>query len=184
MMADVASGTGTAATVRRHAGLMLLQAALLIGAGLIAFVYPLLSSLAVSWFLGWVLIVAGLVQAVSLVAASRVPHFWLQLVSGVLAVVTGLIFVRNPGLGVATLALLLVVYFMVEGIAKIVLALTVRPLRNWGWVLVSGVVGVAIAIFLIFNPLLSLLALGFFIGFQLVAEGIAIGGMAWAARKG
>jgi uncharacterized membrane protein HdeD (DUF308 family) len=182
-MADVDSSSGAQATVRRHAGLLLLQAVLLILAGLFAFVYPLLSSFAVSWMLGWVLIAAGLVQAVSLVAAGRVPNFWLQLVSAVLAVVTGVIFVRDPGLGVATLALLLVVYFMVEGIAKIALALTVRPLRNWGWVLASGILGVLIALFLILNPLLSLLALGFFIGFQLVAEGIAIGGMAWAARR-
>ena len=186
-MADVEYGPGGQATVRatvgRHAALLLLQAVLMIVAGVFAFLYPLLSSLAVSYFLGWILIVSGIVQALALVAAARVPHFWLQLVSAVLAVVTGLIFVRNPGLAVATLALLLVVWFMVEGIAKIALALTVRPLANWGWVLASGILGVLIALFLIMYPLLSLLALGFFIGFQLVAEGLAIGWMAWNLRK-
>jgi uncharacterized membrane protein HdeD (DUF308 family) len=179
-----ASGGEVRQTVRRHAGLLIVQAALLIAAGLFAFVYPLLSSLAVSYFLGWVMIVAGVVQGVALVAAARAPHFWMQLVSAVLSAVVGVVFVRNPGLAVATLALLLVVYFMVEGIAKVALALTVRPLRNWGWVLASGIVGVLVALFLILTPVLSLVALGFFIGFQLVAEGIAIGGMAWAARRG
>jgi hypothetical protein len=32
------------------------------------------------------------------------------------------------------LALLLIVFFMVEGFAKIVFSLTIRPLPNWGWV--------------------------------------------------
>jgi uncharacterized membrane protein HdeD (DUF308 family) len=171
------------ATVRRHALLFLIQAVLLVVAGLVAFVYPLLTSLAVTFFLGWMLIVSGVIQAIALVAASKVPHFWMSLISAVLSIVTGILFVRNPGVAVTTLALLLVIYFMVEGIAKVVLALTIRPLANWGWLLVSGIIGVGLSIFLIMNPLLSFVALGFFIGIQLISEGIAIGAMAWTARR-
>jgi uncharacterized membrane protein HdeD (DUF308 family) len=98
-------------------------------------------------------------------------------------VITGLIFVRNPGIAVATLALLLIIFFMVEGIAKVAFALTVRPLENWGWVLASGIIGLAIGVWLLFNPALSLLVLGIFIGIQFIVEGVAIGYMALAARK-
>lgn len=170
-------------TVRKHSWLFLVQAALLIVAGVVAFVYPLLSSLAVTFFLGWMLVISGIVQGISLVAASRVPHFWLQLVSAVLSIVVGVLFIRNPGVAVTTLALLLVIYFMVEGVAKIVLSLTVRPLPSWGWVLASGIIGVALSIYLIMNPLLSFVALGIFIGIQLIAEGVAIGYLAWNARQ-
>ncbi len=170
-------------TVRRHAWLFLLQAVLLVIAGLVAIVYPLMTSLAVSFFLGWMLVISGVVQGITLVATGRVPHFWLQLVSAVLSIVTGVLFIRNPGAGVATLALLLVIFFMVEGIAKVLLSLTVRPMPNWGWLLLSGLIGIAFAIFLILNPLLSLVALGIFIGLQLVSEGIAIGWLAWTVRQ-
>ena len=97
--------------------------------------------------------------------------------------VTGFLFVRNPGVAVGTLALLMVIFFMVEGIAKIVLALTVRPLANWGLVLLSGLIGVALSLYLIANPALSLLVLGLFIGIQLISEGIAICMLAWTVRK-
>jgi uncharacterized membrane protein HdeD (DUF308 family) len=169
--------------VRRNTGLFLLQAVLMVVAGVLALVYPLLSTLAVTLFLGWMLIFSGIVQAISLVASAKLPHFWLQLISAVLSVVVGLIFIRNPGLAVATLALLLVVYFMVEGIAKVVLAVSVRPLRNWGWILVSGIIGILISVYLIMNPALTLLVLGLFIGIQLIAEGVAIGWMAMSLRK-
>jgi uncharacterized membrane protein HdeD (DUF308 family) len=169
--------------VKRNTGLFLVQAALMIIAGVLAFVYPLLTSFAVTFFLGWMLIISGVIQAVSLIATARVPHFWLQVVSAVLSIVTGLLFIRNPGVAVTTLALLLVIFFMVEGIAKVVLALTVRPLPNWGWILVSGLIGIAISVFLVSNPVLSLVALGLFIGIQLISEGIAIGAMAWTLRK-
>ncbi len=170
-------------TVREHSTWFLIQAALLIVAGLFAIVYPLMSSLALTWFLGWILIVGGLVQAISLIAAGRVPHFWLQLFSAAVSLVTGILFIRHTGVAVTTLAILLVVFFLVEGIAKVIMALSVRPMPNWGWLLVSGLIGIGLAIFLIANPLLSLVALGIFIGIQFLSEGIAIGWLAWQARK-
>jgi uncharacterized membrane protein HdeD (DUF308 family) len=180
---DTAAEGHVRETVRRHSFLFLLQGILMVVAGLIAFVYPLTTTVAVTLFLGWMMIFSGIVQAITLVASSRVPHFWLQLISAVLWIVTGFIFIRNPAVAVGTLALLMIVFFMVEGIAKVVFAITVRPLANWGWVLISGLIGVAISLYLMANPALTLLALGFFIGIQLISEGVAIGSMAWNARK-
>ncbi len=170
-------------TVRKNSLLFLVQAALMVVAGLVAFVYPLYSSVALASFLGWMLIFAGVVQVISLIGATKVPHFWLQLVSAVLSVIIGFLFVRNPDVAVGTLSLLLIVFFMVEGMSKVVFSLTVRPLANWGWVLASGVLGVLIALYLLSNPSLSLVMLGLFIGMQLISEGVAIGSMAWQARK-
>lgn len=186
-MGDLVMDSGTAAavrtTVRRYATLFLVQAGLLIVVGIAALFSPLVTTLALTYLLGWVLIVGGVVQGISLVAARDVPHFWMQLASAVVSIVTGIIFVRHTGIAATSLALLLIIYFMVEGVAKVVFALTVRPLPNWGWVLLSGVVGIGLSVFLILNPLLSFLALGIFIGIQFILEGIAIGWIAWQARK-
>ena len=70
-------------------------------------------------FLGWILIISGIV-GISLIGAQNVPNFWLQLVSAVLSIIVGVLFLRRPGEAVVTLALLLIVFFMVEGFAKIV----------------------------------------------------------------
>lgn len=170
-------------TVKRNAWLFLIQAALLIVAGAVAIIYPLFSSVALAFFLGWVLIIVGALQVISLIGSTKVPHFWLQLVSAVLAVVVGFLFLNNPGAAVGTLVLLMIVFFMVEGVSKIVFALSVRPLQNWGWVLASGVVGVLISAYLLGNPALSLWLLGLFIGINLIAQGVAIGSMALKARN-
>lgn len=172
-----------AKVVRRNTGLFLVQAVLMVIAGIVALGYPLVTTIAVTLFLGWMLIFSGIVQAITLVANSRLPHFWLQLVSAVLSIVVGVLFIRNPGVAVTTLALLLVIYFIVEGISKVVLAISVRPLSNWGWILVSGLVGIVLGVWLMMNPAMSIVFLGLFIGIQLIAEGIAIGWMAWSLRK-
>ena len=101
--------------IRRNSGLFLVQAVLMVIAGIVALGYPLVSTLAVSLFLGWMLIFSGIIQAISLIANSRLPHFWLQLVSAVLSIIVGVLFVRNPAVAVSTLALLLVIYLHRRG---------------------------------------------------------------------
>lgn len=171
-------------TVHRHSWLFLIQGVVMIVAGVLALIYPLVSTVAVAVFLGWMLIFAGIAQGVTLIGGTKVPYFWLQLISAILAVIVGFLFLRNPEAGVGTLVMLMIIYFLLGGVAKIVFALTIRPMENWGWVLASGILGVVISLWLLANPEMSLLFLGIFIGVQLLAEGIAITWMAWQVRKG
>ena len=66
-------------TVERHSLWYLVQGALMVIGGFLALVYPVLSSVGVVIFLGWLLIISGIVQGISLIGAQQVPHFWLQL---------------------------------------------------------------------------------------------------------
>jgi len=113
-----------------------------------------------------------------------VPHYWLQLISAVLAILIGLLLLRAPDSGLLIMTVLLIVYFMVEGIAKVIFALTIRPFPNWGWVLGSGIVGVLISVFLLVNmDGAALWLLGVLLGIQLIAEGAALGYLAWQVRQ-
>jgi uncharacterized membrane protein HdeD (DUF308 family) len=173
----------TRKAVRRSSMLFLIQGILLVIAGVLALVYPLMADAAVAVFLGWMLLLSGIFQAMTLIGGGKTPDFWLQLISAVLSVVVGFLFLRNPAVAVATLVMLMSVFFMIEGITKTVFSLTIRPFPNWGWVLASGIIGILIAAWLLANPGMSLLVLGILIGVQLISEGIAIATMAWMARK-
>jgi uncharacterized membrane protein HdeD (DUF308 family) len=170
-------------TVKRHSLWYLIQGILMVLGGILALAYPLFTSATVVLFLGWVLIITGLVQGISLIGAKNVPHFWLQLVSVVLAVIIGFLFVRDPGQALLTVTLLLIVFFMVEGISKIIFSLTIRPFPNWGWVLASGVIGVLLSLYLLSNPAAAVWLLGLLIGVMLISEGTALGYLAWQVRK-
>jgi uncharacterized membrane protein HdeD (DUF308 family) len=126
-------------TVKRHSLWYLVQSGLMILAGILALIYPVVSSFAAVFLLGCVLILGGIVQGISLIDARDVPHFWLQLVSVVLSVIVGVLLIRHRAAGLLVLTLLLLVYFMVEGISKVIFALTIRPFPNWGWLLASGI---------------------------------------------
>jgi uncharacterized membrane protein HdeD (DUF308 family) len=170
-------------TVRQHSLWYLIQSALMILAGILALVYPVVSSVGVVFLLGWLLIISGVVQGISLVDVRNVPHFWLQLVSVVLSVIVGVLLLRHPGEGLLTLTLLLIVFFIVEGISKVIFSLTVRPFPNWGWVLASGIVGILLALYLWANlPITAVWLLGVLLGIQLICEGAALGYLAWKVR--
>jgi uncharacterized membrane protein HdeD (DUF308 family) len=171
-------------TVRRHSLWYLVQGGLSL-AGILALVYPVVSSFAVVLFLGWLLIISGVVQGISLFDARKVPHFWLQLVSVVLSVIVGVLLIRHRGEGLLALTLLLLVYFMIEGISKVIFSLTIRPFPNWGWVLASGVVGILVALYLWASlPVTAIWLLGVLLGIQLICEGAALGYLAWKVRAG
>ena len=67
--------------IKRHSTWYLLQGVLMVLAGFLALIFPVVSSVAVVLVLGWLLVVSGVFQAISLIGASNVPHFWLQLIS-------------------------------------------------------------------------------------------------------
>jgi uncharacterized membrane protein HdeD (DUF308 family) len=171
-------------TVKRNSLWYLIQGALMVLGGILALIYPMISSVAVVLFLGWLLIVSGVVQGISLIGAQDVPHFWLQLVSVVLSVIVGVLFLRHPGEGLLTLTLLLIVFFMVEGFSKLIFALTIRPFPNWGWVLASGIVGILLSFYLWASlPVTAIWLLGLLIGIELICEGAALGYLAWQVRQ-
>ncbi len=171
-------------TVKRHSLWYLVQGGVMIVAGILALVYPIASSFAVVFLFGWLLIISGVVQGISLFDARNVPHFWLQLVSVVLSVIVGVLLIRHRGEGLLALTLLLLVYFMVEGISKVIFALTIRPFPNWGWVLASGIVGILVALYLWASlPVTALWLLGVLLGIQLICEGAALGYLAWKVRE-
>jgi len=171
-------------TVKRYSLWYLIQGALMVLGGVVALIYPIVSSVAVVLLLGWILIISGVVQGISLIGAQHVPHFLLQLISVVLSVIVGVLFIRHPGEGLLAITLLLIVFFMVEGISKLVFALTIRPFPNWGWVLVSGVIGILLSLVLWANlPVTAIWLLGVLLGIHLICEGAALGYLAWQVRQ-
>lgn len=171
-------------SLRRHSFWYLVQGIILIAAGVLAILYPVISSVAVVTLLGWLLIISGLAQAISLIGAGQAPHFWLQVISVALAVLIGFLLLRDPGEGLLALTLLLIVFFMIEGISKVVLSLTIRPFPNWGWVCLSGLVGIVLSVILWASmPVTALWLIGLMLGVQLISVGAALGWLAWQVRK-
>jgi uncharacterized membrane protein HdeD (DUF308 family) len=162
----------------------LVQGILMVVIGILALISPWTASAAIVLLLGWFLIISGVLQGIGLIGARQVPYFWLELISAVLAIVIGLLLLRHTDAGLLFFSVLLIVYFMIEGIVKTIFAFTIRPFPNWGWVLASGLIGIALALYLWGNlSTVSEWMLGFLFGILLVVEGAALASLAWRVRR-
>ena len=172
-------------TVRRYSLLYLIQGVLMLVTGVLALIYPWIASVTIVRLLGWFLIISGMLQSIGLISAREVPYFWLEVISAVLAIVIGLLLLRHIDAVMLFFGVLFIVYFMIEGILKTMFALTIRPLPNWGLVLASGLIGIALSVYLWTNLSTtgSMWMLGVLLGILLVVEGIALTSLAWRVRR-
>jgi uncharacterized membrane protein HdeD (DUF308 family) len=171
-------------TVRRYSPFYLAQGVLMVVLGVVALAYPLITTVALVETLGWLLILHGLLQAVGVIGAKDVPYFWLELVSAVLAGVVGLLLLSQPVEGVLVLSLLLIVFLASSGMARVVFALTIRPLPQWGWLLLSGIMGILLA-FVLWSMLPEVAGwlVGVLLGVHFIAEGAALAAFSLALRR-
>ena len=173
-----------AATIHRHWKLVLAQGILLMVFGLLAVAMPNIATLAVEIFVGWLFFIAGIFRAVSVWHARQMPGFGWSMLSGLLAVLLGLILIARPLAGVLTLTMVLIAFFVLEGITAIVVAVQHREhLRSWGWVLFSGIVDLLLA-YLIWAgwPSSADWAIGLLVGINMVFLGLSLLMTALAAR--
>lgn len=113
--------------------------------GTAAIVFSGIATLAMTFVLGWLLIIGGIAQGVHSFFARQWGGFFMQILAAFLYLVVGVMLLANPIGGVVTLTLLITVFFAFEGAFKILTAFQMRPTENWGWVLFSGILAFVLA---------------------------------------
>ena len=99
-------------------------------AGVLAFVWPALTALALLYLIaGWA-IVTGVLEIVAAVHLHRAHGEWLLILNGVLSILFGLFVIVWPGAGVLTLLWMIGVYAIVFGAVLLVLAFRLRNLHR------------------------------------------------------
>ena len=174
------------AAVKAHWKAFLFEGIVLAVLGLAAMIVPPLASLAVTIFLGWMFLISGVAGLLVTFWARQMPGFWWSLFSAALAVLAGLVLLARPMQGVLTLTIVVGAYFLAEGVATIMYALEHRRelSSRWSWLLISGLVDIAISFMVITGlPSSADWAIGILVGINLLFGGATLIGMALAARK-
>lgn len=163
-------------------GWMLAFGCLMVLLGMFAVAYSVVFTIISVFWIAWVLIVAGVIEAVHAVRHHERRRLIWYILEALLAIVVGALMLRSPMIGALTLTLLLASYFVIAGVFRIVAALTLR-LPNWGWTLFNGILTLALGIIVWGGwPSSAFWVLGLFIGISLIFNGWARIMLAWAIR--
>jgi uncharacterized membrane protein HdeD (DUF308 family) len=178
--------TAMVTSLHEHWRLFLVEGIILVILGLAAIIIPPIATLAVELLFGWLFLISGIAGAITTFMMRQAPGFWWSLVSAILAIAVGVVMLLWPLSGVLTLTLLLITFFIIEGVVSIMFALEhKRELSGrWGWMLASGIVDLILAAIIIEGlPGTAAWALGLLVGINLVFGGTALLGMALHARE-
>ena len=173
-------------TIRTYWVMFLLQGIIMIMLGAAAIIWPQVSTVAVDLFVGWLFLVSGLTGLVTMFLASSVAGFLWSLLTAALSLLVGVLLVWHPVEGAVTLTLVLIAFFIAEGIFQIAGAIQHRAALPdaWGWLLMSGIADLALAAMLIWGwPSTAIWALGLMVGLNLITSGLAIVMVASAAHR-
>jgi len=161
-------------TLKRHWWVPVLRGVAAIVFGVIAFVYPGLTvAVLVLLFGAWVLVdgVFRIVGAIGHRASD--PDWGWQLIIGILGIIVGLLAFHAPGVTALALVIYIAVWVLMIGATEIAFAIKVRREVKGEWLLILlGLLSIAFAVLLLWNPLLGAATLIWLIAWYAIVFGI------------
>jgi uncharacterized membrane protein HdeD (DUF308 family) len=166
--ADMLAGVG------RHWGWVLVFGIVTLLAGLLTLVWPGRTIVVIAVLFGIQLVVAGIFRFVAAFASDDETGGTRVLLAllGVLSFIVGLYALRHVLLTIAALALLLGIFWIVNGAVEVFAALSHRGMQGRGWTIFMGLLSVVAGIVVLVYPAISLATLALVLGFWLLVFGI------------
>jgi uncharacterized membrane protein HdeD (DUF308 family) len=169
-----ASPDDVARQIRQATTWPIILGLLMIVLGIVAIGLPLLTSLTVALWLGWLLIGNAVIKVIYAIQTRKAGGIWLKLLLAALYLGAGIVLVINPLEGVITLTLLLGSFLIGEGLVELLLAIQLRSLANWGWLLFNAILTLLLGAFIWAEwPLDATWVIGLLVGLSFTASGFS-----------
>jgi uncharacterized membrane protein HdeD (DUF308 family) len=174
-----------ATSLRDHWKLLLAEGIILVVLGAAAIIIPQFATLTVELLVGWLVLFSGIAGLFTTFSMRPMAGRWWSLLSAVIAIGVGLVLLFQPATGAVSLTLVLIAFFLIEGIASIMFALDHRNELPGTWVamLFSGLVDLVLGGMIFLGlPSSAAWAIGLLVGINLMFGGMALIAMALQAR--
>jgi len=173
---------GVPRELSHYRGWFLFLGLALIALGIVAIAQSVATTFVSMYFLGGIMLVAALIEAVDAVMVGRWSGFFLHLLGAILFGVTRLLLMRYPLATAEGLTAVLGMYFVVSDVFRVIAPLFLH-LPYAGWHVLNGIVSLLLGgVILTQWPISGLWVIGTFIGIDLMLRGLAWSTTAVALR--
>ena len=146
----------------------------MIAVGVLAFLFVGIASFVVEFLVGACFVLTGIAGIVAALALRHTRVFLAALALAFLSLGLGGFLVFNPTEGLITLTLLICIILLIEGGFQFALALDLRPMRGWSFMLVSSLTSLIVGVLVLAGlPGSSRIVLGALLGLSFLSTGIA-----------
>ena len=178
-----AASASVTTMVKKSLGWSIALSVLLILAGIAGIIIPPAASIAVTVFIGWVLVFSGVIHFVYAWHSRDKGGILWELLLGAAYVLVGGYLLWNPVLGLASVTFALAIYLFAEAVLEFVLSFQLRPAPGWGWLLFDGIITLILGILILTTwPSSAPWVLGTLVGISMLFSGTARLMISLAAR--
>jgi uncharacterized membrane protein HdeD (DUF308 family) len=145
--------------------------------GCLAVAEPVIASVAVDIYIGWLFLLSGVLGLVAMFSSRDVSAFLWMLLTSALSLAVGILLIWKPEAGTVSLTLVLTAFFIAEGAFQVAVSFSYRDVLpdSWGWMLASGIADIVLAgLIIYFWPQSASWTLGLIVGVNLITTGLAI----------
>lgn len=169
--------------LRKRSGLIIGLGAVLIVLGMLALGSSIVFTIAAMVFLGWLMIIAGVLQTAHGFSCKAWGGFFIDVMAGLFYSVGGFLIIVHPGAMAMALTLMIAILLIVSGVFRIVIAISVR-FPNRLWMLLHGAINLLLATAILQDwPLSGLWVIGIFIGIDMIFNGWSLVMLGLAAKR-
>ena len=152
--------------------------------GILCIYAPGASGQTVAVVVGAFLIVGGLFRAIFAFLTVSWGSALFGLLSGGLAVAAGTYMILKPEGGAEALAVVAVIYFIVDGLGEAILGFLVPPVAGGGWLIFGGAVSIGLGVLIWAKwSLVAGATVGLIVGVKLILDGLMLLVVGFAAKS-
>lgn len=141
--------------------------------GVLALIFPMVSTLAVTLFISWVLLFTGAFTLAGSFSIHGTGPFFAGLLLSLLSIALGLFIGFNPAAGAEALTLGVGIIFAVQAAYEFFFAFEFRPSAAWMAMLISAIASALVAALIIAGwPSASVIVLGILFGVNFITTGV------------
>ena len=114
----------------------------------------------------------------------EVKNWWWYIINGLLFIATGIAIYARPAESYLGLSILFSLVMISTGFSQIFFSTANSSvLKGWGWILVSGILDLALGGFLLWYPGLTMVTLPYFVGFWLILRAFNLMGTSFDLKN-
>ena len=175
---------GSVLILKTHASWLMAFGVLLIVLGLFALGSVMSATLATVFYVGILMLMAGLGEVFVAFQMRQWSGFFFWLILGLASTFAGFLTFNNPNLAAGVLTLFLGVSLAIAGVVRIYLSFHMRHGAPWGLMGLSGAITILVGMMILSQwPTSSLYTLGLFLGIDLIFVGFSWFNVGWTLRK-
>lgn len=170
-MSEAIPGQLGARALKRGRGGLIAYGVVSIIIGIIAFAWPFPATLAVTIFIGAMLIVTAIAALASGLTGEGHESRWYDILFGLLTLIIGCLLAFRPIAGAISLTLLIAIWLGLRGFLEIAWGI-LYPQHRW-WMISMGTINIAIDVLIVLTiPITSMLLPGYLLSLSFLMGGI------------